>query len=388
MATLKIFNDIQTEDEKVYCFGAEGVCYKDVEDFCNNISDDDNEIDIRLFCNGGNVQEGWAIYDRLRQTNKNISCTVEGKAASMATIILMAAPKERRFAYENASICVHNPWIYSWALDGELTAEDLRKFASQLQSEQDKILDLYVERCGCDRAEMQALMDEDKFIDTDKAIELGLIAEVLPPMSANKNKIKSKKMGKKQNEDNVQVPKTFFEKVLSFFGAKSISEITFGMKLNTSDGQTLTISRDEGEPQVGDKASPDGTFKMPDDKTITIENGEITDIENPSDDSDGDDDGDGSSNDHATEQIEALTRERDALQARVEELEQNTYSTEDYQILNAVRMAGGVKALAKLQSNFTPSKRDSDSKKTDDIVNDKENTRNTIIEKLKLMNKK
>ena len=48
------------------------------------------------------VVEGWAIYDRLRQSGKKISCTVEGKAASMATIIMLAAPKESRKAYENA----------------------------------------------------------------------------------------------------------------------------------------------------------------------------------------------------------------------------------------------------------------------------------------------
>lgn len=114
MAVLKIMNDIQDEQQKNEARlwgGVEGVCYKDIDEFCESIPDDDPDIDIRLHCDGGLAFEGWAMYDRLRATGKNISVTVEGNAASMATVIMMAAPKERRYAYESAQICVHNPWI-------------------------------------------------------------------------------------------------------------------------------------------------------------------------------------------------------------------------------------------------------------------------------------
>lgn len=86
----------------------------------------------RLHCDGGSVTEGWAIYDRLRATGKEITATAEGNCASMATIILMAAPKERRRAYENAHICVHNPWMCPWALGDAVTADDLQKYANDL----------------------------------------------------------------------------------------------------------------------------------------------------------------------------------------------------------------------------------------------------------------
>lgn len=85
MAVLKIMNDIQDERQKneARLWGeVEGVCYKDIDEFCENIPDDDPDIDIRLHCDGGQVFEGWAMYDRLRATGKNISVTVEGNAAS------------------------------------------------------------------------------------------------------------------------------------------------------------------------------------------------------------------------------------------------------------------------------------------------------------------
>ena len=99
MATLKIYSDIEREQEKAvarFWGDVEGVSFSDIDAFCQSIPEDDNEIDIRLHCDGGSVTEGWAIYDRLRATGKEITATVEGNCASMATIILMAAPKERR----------------------------------------------------------------------------------------------------------------------------------------------------------------------------------------------------------------------------------------------------------------------------------------------------
>ena len=71
MAVLKIYNDIQTENEQKMCqfWGdAEGITFKDVDEFVNSIPADDKDIEIRLHCDGGSVLEGWAIYEKLRAT--------------------------------------------------------------------------------------------------------------------------------------------------------------------------------------------------------------------------------------------------------------------------------------------------------------------------------
>lgn len=387
MAVLKIYNDISSEEDKIWYAwaGSESVCYKDIDTFCESIPQEDDVIDIRLFCNGGSVQEGWAMYDRLRATGKKITCTVEGKAASMATVLLMAAPKEDRHAYENASICVHNPWLDPFYLGQAVTADDLRKAADDLQREQDKILDLYVERCGCDRDEMQALMNEDKYIDTDKAIEMGLINDVLPPLSASKQGLfinqKHNKMG--ENKDTVEVKQGFVDKLLKFFGKKSINEITFGMDLSTADGQTLTVDREEGEPQVGDSASPDGEWLMPDGKTIVVEDGKITEIRPAS--SDEKDDKTDDVQDDKEAEITALKAENEDLKAQLEKAKANAKTADDLRILNAVKMAGGEKALAKISSTYTPEQRKPDGKQAEEKISDREQTKNAILEKMERM---
>jgi ATP-dependent Clp protease, proteolytic subunit ClpP len=364
MAVLKIFNDIQTENEKNNSkfFGeAEGICYKDVDEFCEQIPEDDNKIDVRLHCNGGSCTEGWAIYDRLRATGKEITCTVEGNAASMATVILMAAPKERRKAYASAEICVHNPWISSWGLSDIVTADDLDKAAKDLRDIQEKMLNLYVERCECDKEEMQALMNEDKYIGVNEAIRLGLIGEVIAPVSAKKqgavfnNKSKNQ-MAKK--EKKVEVKASLIDRALAKLGIKNLDELAKGMDLSTSDGQMLTVEREEGEPQVGDKATPDGEFMMPDGKTIVVADGVITDIKTDAQGSEGKD------GDENTDRIEELEKENEDLKKRIEELEQEkndaqakAKTTDELRILNAVKMAGGEKALSQIISNYKPQQR-------------------------------
>lgn len=373
-------------------FGQEGVCYKDIDTFASSIPRDDDTIDMRIFCNGGNVIEGWAIYDRLRQSGKKISCTIEGKAASMATIIMLAAPKEDRHAFQNAAIMVHNPWIPAYAVGDCLHAKELRNMADEMQMWQDKMLDLYVERCGCDRQEMQDLMDKDMFINTDKAMEMGLIADTINPISAsadnsiiynNINRKNLKSMAK--DEKKIEVKASLIDKVLAKLGLKSLDDIEGSsdggnikaMELTTTDGQTLTIEREEGEPQVGDSASPDGTFSMPDGKTITVEDGVITNIQ-----TDGDDGGDGASDGTGASasasspsnaqlvalqnQVNALVAERDDLKAQLAKAQANARTKDDLRILNAVKMAGGEqKVFGAISSKYHPTQRVPDGKAVD-----------------------
>lgn len=375
-----------SQDDKFWYswWGLEGVCYQDIDTFAASIPKDDDTIDMRIFCNGGSVIEGWAIYDRLRQSGKKITCIIEGKAASMATIIMLAAPKENRRAYENASLLVHNPWVPSWALGEQLTAKDLENQAEEMRTWQNKMVDAYVERCECDRDEIQALMDKNIFIDTKKAIELGLISSTVPAISASASKcvssfINTKKSNPKAMEKKTEVKASLLDKILAKLGVKTLEEAEeavkepqaktepVAMELNTSDGQTLTVEREEGEPQVGDKASPDGTFEMPDGKTIVVEEGVITDIQTADGgDDDTDDGGDGGEGSASTDddtvaqlqsQVSALQKQLTKVKAQLASAQKMAKSKDELRILNAVKMAGGEKVLANISSHYQPPKR-------------------------------
>lgn len=394
------------------------MCFQDIDVFAESIPKDDDTIDMRIFCNGGSVVEGWAIYDRLRQSGKKITCTVEGKAASMATIIMLAAPKESRKAYENAAFLLHNPWVPGWCLGDQLNAKDLKNQSEEMQMWQDKMVDAYVERCGCDREEIQALMDKDIFISTSEALRLGLISSTVAPISASASQrnieqfINSKQQNPKAMEKKTEVKASLLDKILAKLGVKSLEEAEQAvaepqakvepkaMELNTADGQTLTVEREEGDPQVGDKASPDGTFEMPDGKTIVVEDGVITDIKTADDTeneggegSEGGEGGSASSTDDTVaklqQQVAALKQQLNDTKAQLVGAQKLAKSKEDMRILNAVKMAGGAeKVLAGYSSHYQPAQRQPSGKGAGDNVNAVEEGKNAIKERLAKLHKK
>lgn len=416
MAQLRIYNDIDCQDNKFWYqwFGGDCVCFQDIDTFAKSIPENDDTIDMRIFCNGGSVVEGWAIYDRLRQSGKKISCIIEGKAASMATIIMLAAPKENRKAYENASLLLHNPWIPCWALEEQVTAKDLENHAEEMRMWQNKMVDAYVERCGCDREEVQALMDKDIFIDTKEAIRLGLISSTVPAISASAGKSvssfinNSKKQNPMAKEQKKEIKASLLDKILAHFGVKSLDEVeqkvdepqsekkddVVSMELNTSDGQVLTVEREEGDPQVGDKASPDGTFEMPDGKTIVVEDGVITDIKSADDNKDNDNDegGEGEGGDDTVaklkKQVAALQTELEGVKAELSKAQSMAKTKDDMRILNAVKMAGGEKMLAKFASSYVPQQRQPSGKQAGEQASMKEDKKDAVIAKLKKLNGK
>ena len=206
-------------------------------------------------------------------------------------------------------------------------------------------------------------------------------------------------------EKKTEVKASLLDKILAKLGVKTLEEAEKAveetqakvepkaMELNTADGQTLTVEREEGDPQVGDKASPDGTFEMPDGKTIVVENGVITDIQTADNtdngtDNEGGEGGSASSTDNDTvaklqKQVAALKQQLNETKAQLAGAQKLAKSKEDMRILNAVKMAGGAeKVLAGYSSHYQPAQRQPSGKGAGDNVNAVEEGKNAIKERL------
>ena len=354
MARLKIYGDIVDSEENSFMqmWGIDnGVTFQSIDDFLSSISEDDKTIDIHIHCRGGNVIEGWAIYDALRHSGKEISATIDGECSSMATIVLLSAPKERRKAYTNAHFCIHNPSATTYNLDWSesLTADNIEKGAArlskqaeQLRAEQDRILDLYVERTGTDRETLQAVMDKDVIYGMDKAIELGFISEILPPITAKRQTPKTQN-NMHNDKEEVQVKRGILDRILAKAGFKALEDVKIvDMVVTAADGSELTIERESGDPQVGDSASPDGSFVMEDGTTIVVSDGVITEIIPPV---------------SGDEETEALREENERLKSEIASLKEQlgisdakAKTEEESAILAKVKNAGGVAWLDKILS--------------------------------------
>lgn len=363
MAKLFINKDIAADADKLqyWLSGDDCVSFSDIQAFLD-YNTDDPKIDVELHSCGGSCIEGYAIYDALRVSGKEISCTVVGTCASMATVILLAAPKERRMMYPNARLLIHNPHFQS--LEGEITIGKMEDALEQLKAEKERMMGIYLERTGATREELEAQMATDAWFGSDRAIELGFVGSVVPLASA------------KYNEPSINVKREGMKKP-SIAEAFKMLGVALGITkdgavaktITTSTGDELTVERDEGEIQVGDKASPDGNHVLEDGRTVVVQDGVITEIREASQEdvnAKAKEPGEGNElealqneNSELKAKVDALQKELDESKAKAEseqkELKAQAKSDEEQRILDAVAKAGGEAWLTKAAaSNYVP----------------------------------
>lgn len=363
---LKIYDAIMRDEERqmLEFWGGSGVSFKSIDEFIASIPENDDVIDIRLNCDGGDCLEGWSIIDKLRATGKTIKATIEGHAASMASLILLAASE--RSGYKHAQLLIHKPYFPAYTLADAYREDDLKRLAQQLEDETARALDFMVERTGADRATLEALMDEDKFIGMEQAKELGFIQTIIEPASAAARGWKRPTMTHSDTDmSNKNKLASAFQAIAEALGLKmsmEAEEAPVGYVLATQDGTEINIDKPEGEdPAVGDAATPDGEHLMPDGTTIVIADGVITEIRDAEaeDTEETEEAAEESADDAHAAEMAAKDAEIADLQARIAQLEGAQMSEDQKTILAKVEKAGGKAWLDKATaSNYKPAARE------------------------------
>ncbi len=132
------------------------------------------ERDVTVYINspGGDMFEGFAIYNRLREHSHKVSTKVLGMAASAASLIYLAG--EERQVASSAFLMIHNCWTI---LAGN--RHYLRDVADDMQEFDAAMADLYAETSGQAVESMAEMMDDETFIRGKRAVELGLATGLL-----------------------------------------------------------------------------------------------------------------------------------------------------------------------------------------------------------------
>lgn len=151
---------------------------EDVRDFLNKIGDTSvKNILVRISSSGGNVDDGLAIHDALKQHVASISVEVTGMTASAATIISQAADPGKLTMSDNALFLAHRAWTFAGgnARNFEAVAEDLKTIDSVIAR-------IYSKRTGRSIEDINNLMDANngvgKWITAEQAKEEGLIDDI------------------------------------------------------------------------------------------------------------------------------------------------------------------------------------------------------------------
>lgn len=134
---------------------------------------DGADVVVNINSPGGDVFEGLAIYNLLREYKGHVTVRVLGVAASAASFIAMAAD-EIQIA-RAGFFMIHNAWTGLWG-----NRNDLRETADFLEQIDDTIADIYHVRSGLSMDELKANMDKERWINGRDAIDSGFADAFLP----------------------------------------------------------------------------------------------------------------------------------------------------------------------------------------------------------------
>lgn len=138
-------------------------------------ADEAKPITVWINSPGGEVYAGFSIYDTIQYIKPKVITIIAGTAASMGSVIALAAEKEDRFIFPNGKILLHQPLI-SGTLQGP--ASDIEIHAKDIIKLKAKIHQLYSERTGTDIKVFQELMERDYWVEPKEAISLGLVSAI------------------------------------------------------------------------------------------------------------------------------------------------------------------------------------------------------------------
>ena len=148
-------------------------------EFASLLAEQGNDITMRMNCYGGSVFEGLAIYDTIINSNAKLTTLVEGVAASMGFIILLAADK--RQMTRNSRVMIHKA---SGAIGGD--ADSIKAYAEMLEQEGAKLRSIIIERTGQTEAVVDSWLKPgvDTWLTAQDCLKYGICDEIVDGATA------------------------------------------------------------------------------------------------------------------------------------------------------------------------------------------------------------
>ncbi|MCI6843812.1 MAG: Clp protease ClpP [Coriobacteriaceae bacterium] len=129
-------------------------------------------IEVHINSFGGDVSEGVAIYNALRESGRDVTTVCDGFACSIASVVFMAG--SRRVMRPASLLMLHNPLFQR--VGGN--ARQLRKAADDLDVIAELSKTAYLTGTSIDAETLDAVMDAETWVDPQQAIAWGLATEV------------------------------------------------------------------------------------------------------------------------------------------------------------------------------------------------------------------
>lgn len=287
-------------------------------------------LHIMIDSPGGDGELAFGMHDYLRGLKRTIITECTGMCASAASILFLSGDK--RIA--GCPVMIHNPWM-----DASGDSEQLRMAADWIEKFEKRTEKFYSEKTGLDSATLSSLMRAETYMSPTQAVELGFATssrQIAKALIHNANQFQTNMTKKTEKKGRIA------RAIAILMGEDDVANM---LDLTAANGDIIVIDREEGEPQVGDAATPDGSHVMPDGSTIVIADGVITEIIPPE------------SEPGSEEEMAQLRKENEDLKTEIAAMKATAKTQDEMAQLNAIKMAGGSDWLAKQCSTYKPATR-------------------------------
>jgi ATP-dependent Clp protease protease subunit len=177
-ATLSILDPIGED-----FWTGEGVTAKRVAGILRTVGAN-RDIVVNVNSPGGDLFEGMAIYNLLREHKGRVTVKVVGLAASAASIVAMAGDDIQ--IARAGFLMIHNTWV---AVVGN--KNDLVEVAEQLEVFDISMAEIYAARTGLELKAIQKKMDAETWINGSAAVDEGWADSLLPSDAVKRDKARA-----------------------------------------------------------------------------------------------------------------------------------------------------------------------------------------------------
>lgn len=162
--------EIWLYDQVGQSFWGDGISAKSFQKELGNLGKV-STITLHVNSPGGDVFDGFAIYNQLKQHPARIEVSIDGIAASIASIISMAG--DQISIAKNGMMMIHNP--HGMAIGG---ADEMERVAALLKQVKGNLVQTYVDRTGAETDQISNWMDDETWMTAETALQYGFVDHV------------------------------------------------------------------------------------------------------------------------------------------------------------------------------------------------------------------
>ena len=141
-------------------------------EFTAQIPADAESIVVRINSPGGEVGDGLAMFNFLKDHPAHVTTIVDGYAASSASVVMLAGDEIK--VHKSSIVMVHNPWTMTMG-----NADELRKEAEVLDEHSKAILSVYQDATGLSESELIDMMADETWMRGEAAVDMGFASALI-----------------------------------------------------------------------------------------------------------------------------------------------------------------------------------------------------------------